>query len=61
MSAESMLGHAGLFEERDESAGAAETEAAIRSDSALTLPQKEALLSVYRSYVSANESDSHER
>jgi transcriptional regulator with XRE-family HTH domain len=61
LSAEAMLAQAGLVDE----AGAtgedtpgdrspSSTEAAIRTDPALTDDQKEALLSVYRSYRSAN-------
>ena len=57
MSAETLLAQAGLLEgsgrPADDTAGA--TEAAIRADSALTDPQKEALLSVYRSYVAGNQ------
>jgi transcriptional regulator with XRE-family HTH domain len=55
MSAESLLGQAGLLDESEETSTTGVTEAAIRSDLELTLPQKEALLSVYRSYISANE------
>jgi transcriptional regulator with XRE-family HTH domain len=55
MSAESMLEHAGLFDEKDATSTAGCTESAIRSDEQLTASQKEALLGVYRSYLSANE------
>jgi transcriptional regulator with XRE-family HTH domain len=51
LSAETLLAEAGLLEE-DAQPGA--TEAAIRSDIALSNGQKDALLGVYRSYVAAN-------
>src|SRR4051812_8101761 len=58
VSAETLLGSAGLLEDDngDGAAGndAGDTEAAIRADSRLTDEQKEALLAVYRSYVAAN-------
>ncbi len=68
LSAEAMLAQAGLFEDGDpaggdggggERAGGApspgpSTEAAIRRDPQLTADQKEALLSVYRSYLAGN-------
>ena len=62
LSAEAMLAHAGLVDaeagsdEDEESEGAAKrgTEAAIRRDPALTDDQKEALLTVYRSYRNSN-------
>ena len=54
VSAESLLGNAGLLDDdapaRATSAGS-DTEAAIRADPALTDEQKQALLSVYRSFV----------
>ncbi len=52
LSAETMLAQAGLLESAagDTGAGAGRTEAAIRSDPALSDAQKEALLAVYRSY-----------
>jgi transcriptional regulator with XRE-family HTH domain len=53
LSAESLLAHAGLADDADESP-AADTEAAIRGDPSLNDDQKQALLSVYRSYVQAN-------
>jgi transcriptional regulator with XRE-family HTH domain len=56
LSAEAMLAHAGLLGD-DTAEGAAEspvTEAAIRADRKLTDDQKEALLSVYRSYIANN-------
>jgi transcriptional regulator with XRE-family HTH domain len=61
LSAEAMLAEAGLFE--DESAPGSSgspsdeppvTEAAVRRDPKLTSDQKEALLSVYRSYLAVN-------
>ncbi len=60
VSAETLLAQAGLLS--DEEAGGApsapptrvDTEAAIRSDAALTDPQKTALLAVYRSYLAEN-------
>jgi transcriptional regulator with XRE-family HTH domain len=57
LSAESMLGSAGLLSDDEgapASGSASDTEAAIRSDAALTDEQKQALLSVYRSYLAAN-------
>jgi transcriptional regulator with XRE-family HTH domain len=58
LSAEAMLGQAGLLDDaRPADGGPAEppgTEAAIRADGKLTEDQKEALLSVYRSYVAVN-------
>ena len=61
LSAEAMLVQAGLFEnEADDAAdpvggaSAAGTEATIRQDPRLTSDQKEALLSVYRSYLANN-------
>ena len=61
VSAETLLSQAGLLED-EEAAGASgegaasgvDTEAAIRSDPALTEPQKTALLAVYRSYLAEN-------
>lgn len=62
LSAEAILSHAGFVDAAaggDEDGGADETargatEAAIRRDPALTNDQKEALLTVYRSYRSTN-------
>jgi len=54
---ETMLSYAGLLEERDgrsDGQQAIPTEAAIRTDPNLTQDQKEALLTVYRSYVSTS-------
>jgi transcriptional regulator with XRE-family HTH domain len=53
LSAETLLSHAGVTDEPDESP-ADDTEAAIRRDPSLSDDQKQALLSVYRSYVQAN-------
>ena len=61
LSAEAMLAQAGLFEDEaadPDAAGGVNpspgTEAAIRQDPKLTSDQKEALLSVYRSYLASN-------
>ncbi len=57
LSAEAMLAQAGLLDDAPADGGQAEppgTEAAIRADRRLTEDQKEALLSVYRSYVAIN-------
>lgn len=57
LSAEAMLAQAGMFEDDEAPASAAgvpDTEAAIRRDPKLTADQKEALLSVYRSYLAGN-------
>jgi transcriptional regulator with XRE-family HTH domain len=53
VSAETLLAHAGI-DESDASLDQPDTEAAIRGDDRLTDDQKQALLSVYRSYVQAN-------
>ena len=53
LSAESLLAHAGI-DDRDDPVAAPDTEAAIRNDDRLSDDQKQALLSVYRSYVQAN-------
>lgn len=57
LSAEAMLAQAGLLgdDAAAGTAGAPGTEAAIRADQMLTDDQKEALLSVYRSYLSINQ------
>ena len=64
LSADTLLAEAGLLEER-RAAGDAEaraaTEAAIRADPELTEAQKEALLSVYRSYVARPEPEAKPR
>jgi len=59
LSAETLLAHAGVTDEADESepADTVDTEAAIRRDPSLDDDQKQALLSVYRSYVQANSAD----
>lgn len=57
LSAEAMLAQAGLLDSLDTDGGPRPlpgTEAAIRGDMRLTEEQKEALLSVYRSYVAGN-------
>ena len=58
LSAEAMLAQAGLLDDVVGSDGGpaqpSGTEAAIRADPRLTEDQKEALLSVYRSYVAVN-------
>ena len=59
LSAEAMLAQAGLFEDDAAADDAVRrqppaTEAAIRRDPKLTSDQKEALLSVYRSYLAVN-------
>ena len=55
LSAETLLEHAGIIDPDAEPAGdGLETEAAIRRDPRLTDDQKQALLSVYRSYVQTN-------
>ena len=60
LSAEAMLTQAGLLadgpDDADVSASQRRTEAAIRADGRLTDDQKEALLSVYRSYLASNRS-----
>jgi transcriptional regulator with XRE-family HTH domain len=52
VSAETLLSQAGLIEE-DAARASGATEAAIRSDPALSSSQKEALISVYRSFLQA--------
>ena len=58
LSSEAMLGQAGLLDDAPAADGShvqpPGTEAAIRGDRKLTEDQKEALLSVYRSYVAVN-------
>lgn len=54
VSAETLLTHAGV-EDDAEPADLRDTETAIRSDDRLSDDQKQALLSVYRSYVQAND------
>jgi transcriptional regulator with XRE-family HTH domain len=60
LSAETLLAHAGV-ETVDHDEDAPDTEAAIRRDPALSDDQKQALLSVYRSYVQANSADGRGR
>lgn len=55
LSAELLLARAGLITEPVQTEDGA-TEAALRADGRLTAPQKRALLSVYRSYIEANDS-----
>jgi transcriptional regulator with XRE-family HTH domain len=56
---ETMLSYAGLLEARiGDETEAADTEVAIRTDPRLSDGQKDALLSVYRSYITANEAAS---
>ena len=55
LSAEVLLAQAGLITEPADAEDDA-TEAALRADGRLTAQQKQALLSVYRSYIEANDS-----
>jgi transcriptional regulator with XRE-family HTH domain len=57
LSAETLLAQAGVLEEvvGDRPDEHPATEAAIKADTRLTDPQKQALLSVYRSYVAQND------
>ena len=57
VSAETLLSQAGLLEgvAADGDSDAPDTEAAIKADRKLSDAQKQALLSVYRSYLAANE------
>ena len=57
LSAETLLAHAGVVDEPDERV-TPDTAAAIRRDPALSDEQKQALLSVYRSYVQGNAASS---
>ena len=54
LSAESLLAQAGLLEGADIARPSTTVEGAIRADPGLTDAQKEALLSVYRSYLSGS-------
>ncbi|MBM3798548.1 MAG: helix-turn-helix transcriptional regulator [Actinobacteria bacterium] len=55
VSAEELLGDAGMLDDEAEAASAVSTtEEAIRSDSSLTDEQKDSLVSVYRAYRTAN-------
>jgi transcriptional regulator with XRE-family HTH domain len=63
LSAESLLEQAGLLDDDESDAPAAETvdaEMGIRADAHLTEEQKGALLAVYRSYRAANEREDRE-
>ena len=53
VSADTLLAHAGV-DESESDAELPDTESAIRSDARLSDEQKQALLSVYRSYVQSN-------
>jgi hypothetical protein len=53
MSAESLLGQAGLLDGR--AAEGVDTESAIRADPRLTQSQKQALLGVYRDFTASSE------
>jgi transcriptional regulator with XRE-family HTH domain len=57
LSADTLLAHAGLPPDDgdDDATTAVDTEAAIRADARLHDDQKQALLSVYRSYLQVNE------
>ena len=55
LSAETLLEHTGVTPTNNGQHGDKDTEAAIRRDSRLTDEQKQALLTVFRSYVQANE------
>jgi transcriptional regulator with XRE-family HTH domain len=58
LSAETLLGSAGLLaDDAPVASVGSDTEAAIKADPVLTDEQKQALLSVYRSYRMANERD----
>jgi transcriptional regulator with XRE-family HTH domain len=55
VSAETLLAQAGVLEgAAPDDASAPDTEAAIKADPRLSDAQKQALLSVYRSYIAAN-------
>ena len=59
ISAEDLLERAGMLDRDDEAAGEDsdhDTETALRNDPYLTAEQREALLAVYRSYRSSNDS-----
>jgi transcriptional regulator with XRE-family HTH domain len=53
--ADELLEHAGLVEPDDGTPNTVDTEAAISRDPHLTTEQRQALLSVYRSYRAAND------
>ena len=54
LSAETLLEHAGVIDHDAAHDTAVDTETAIRSDTRLSDEQKQALLTVYRSYVQTN-------
>ncbi len=58
LSAETLLEQAGMLD-KDQPTGTG-TEAAIRGDPRLTDPQKQALLTVYRSYAATNQAEASE-
>lgn len=64
VSAETLLDQVGLFEDppraHDDDRRGADTEDAILADPNLTPAQREALLAVYRSYLSRNESSAND-
>jgi transcriptional regulator with XRE-family HTH domain len=60
LTAETLLEHAGVLgDESPKGERSAQTEAAIRADDRLTNAQKEALLSVYRSFAVDGDADSN--
>lgn len=61
LSAETLLAQAGLWSDEKPDRADPRTEEAIRADGLLTDAQKEALLSVYRSYLSATPADGADR
>jgi len=54
VSAEELLGDAGMLDDEASQSPTSSTEEAIRSDSSLTDEQKDSLVSVYRAYRTAN-------
>ena len=54
ISAETLLAHAGIDDPGGDETARPDAEAAIRADDRLTDEQKQALLSVYRSYLQTN-------
>jgi hypothetical protein len=58
LTAETLLEHAGVLgDEAPKGERSAQTEAAIRADDRLTGAQKEALLSVYRSFATEGDAE----
>jgi transcriptional regulator with XRE-family HTH domain len=57
VSAEAMMEQAGLLDDDRDTPRVVDTEQAIRSDSRLTDPQKEALLAVYRGFLNETPPD----